>query len=99
MSEGATNIHEKIRSFQKKYYLNIFIRGTLLTFSVLIGYFLLASLIEHNLWLGPWARLLIFLAFFGLAAYCALKYLNQPFRWWLAKRGLNDEEAARIIGQ
>jgi hypothetical protein len=98
MSDGVGRIHEKIRSFQKKYYLNLFIRGTILTLSILIGYFLLASLLEHNLWLGQWFRLLIFLTFFGLAAACVFKFLNEPFKWWLAKRGLNDEEAARIIG-
>lgn len=98
MSDGAGRIHEKIRSFQRKYYLNIFIRGVILTLSILIGYFLLASLVEHNLWLGQWGRLLIFITFFGVAAYCSIKFLNQPFKWWLAKRGLNDEEAARIIG-
>lgn len=98
MSNGVGGIHEKIRSFQRKYYLNIFIRGVILTLSILIGYFLLAALLEHNLWLGQWMRLLIFLAFFGIAAFCTYKFLNKPFKWWLAKRGLNDEEAARLIG-
>src|SRR5687767_8893435 len=99
MSDGVENIHDKIRSFQKKYYLNIFIRGSILSLSVLIGYFVLASVIEHNLWLSPIARLLIFVTFFGVAAFCGFKFLNQPFKWWLAKRGLNDEEAARLIGK
>jgi hypothetical protein len=98
MSDGVGRIHEKIRSFQRKYYLNIFIRGVIFTLSILIGYFLLASLLEHNLWLSQWMRLLIFLAFFGVTAFCAFKFLNKPFKWWLAKRGLNDEEAARLIG-
>jgi hypothetical protein len=98
MSDGVKRIHEKIRSFQRKYYLNLFIRGTILTLAVLIGYFLLASVLEHNLWLGQWVRLLIFITFFGVAGFCAVKFLNQPFRWWLMKRGLNDEEAAKLIG-
>ncbi|WP_254168331.1 DUF4175 family protein [Chryseosolibacter histidini] len=98
MSDGVGHIHEKIRSFQRKYYLNIFIRGVILTLAVLVGYFVLASLLEHALWLGQWSRLLIFITFFGVAGFCAFRFLNQPFRWWLAKRGLNDEEAARIIG-
>ena len=98
MSDGVGRIHEKIRSFQKKYYLNIFIRGTILTLSILIGYFVLASIVEHNLWLSQWSRLLIFLTFFGVAAFCVYKFLNEPLTWWLAKRGLNEEDAARIIG-
>src|SRR3954468_7253693 len=98
MSDGVGSIHEKIRSFQRKYYLNIFIRGTILTLSILIGYFVLASLLEHNLWMGQWLRLVIFLAFFGIAAICVYKFLSQPLQWWIAKRGLNDEEAAKLIG-
>jgi hypothetical protein len=98
MSDGVGRIHEKIKSFQKKYYLNIFIRGTILTLSILIGYFVLASLVEHNLWLSQWSRLLIFLTFFGVAAFCIYRFLNEPLKWWLAKRGLNEQEAAKIIG-
>src|SRR5687768_1657786 len=98
MSEDVGRIHEKIRSFQKKYYLNMFIQGFILTLAILIGYFLLASLIEHNLWMGTWFRLLIFLTFFGLVAFCIYRFLNQPLKWWLIRRGLNDEEAAKLIG-
>lgn len=98
MSDGVGRIHGKIRSFQKKYYLNIFIKGLILTLSILIGYFLLASLLEHNLWLGQWSRLLIFVTFFGVAGFCVYKFLNRPLRWWLVKRGLNEEDAARLIG-
>jgi hypothetical protein len=98
MSDGAGRIEQKIKSFQKKYYLNIFIRGTILTLSILIGYFLLVSLLEHNLWLGQWARLIILLTFFCVAGFCVYKFLNQPLQWWLAKRGLNDEQTARLIG-
>jgi hypothetical protein len=98
MSDEVGRIHEKIRSFQKKYYLNMFIRGAILTLAILIGYFLLASVLEHNLWMGQWFRLLMFITFFGVAGYCVYRFMNQPFKWWLAKRGLNDEEAARLIG-
>lgn len=98
MSDGVGRIHEKIRSFQRKYYLNLFIRGAIFTLAILIGYFILASLLEHNLWLSQWMRLIIFITFFGVAGICAIKFLNQPFKWWLMKRGLNDEEAAKLIG-
>ncbi len=98
MSDGVKGVRKKIRTFQRKYYLNMFIRGVILTLATLFGYFLLASLLEHNLWLGPTPRLLIFLTFFAIAGFCIFRFLNLPFRWWLARRGLSDEEAARIIG-
>jgi hypothetical protein len=98
MSDGTGRIHEKIRSFQRKYYLNLFIRGGILTLTIIIGYFIIASLLEHNLWLSQWARLLIFITFFAVAGISILKFLNQPLRWWIAKRGLNEEQSARLIG-
>ena len=98
MSDGTGRIHEKIKSFQRKYYLNLFIRGGILTLSIVIGYFVIASVLEHNLWLSQWARLLIFLTFFGVAGFCILRFLNQPLQWWIAKRGLNEEQSARLIG-
>ncbi|MEX2235023.1 MAG: DUF4175 family protein [Cyclobacteriaceae bacterium] len=98
MSDGTGRIHEKIKSFQRKYYLNLFIRGGILTLSIILGYFVIASVLEHNLWLSQWARLGIFITFFAVAGICVLKFLNQPLQWWIAKRGLNEEQSARLIG-
>jgi hypothetical protein len=99
MSNGVERIHEKIKSFQRKYYLNLFIKGGILTLSILLGYFVIASLLEHNLWLSQWARLAIFITFFAVAGFCILRFLNQPLQWWIAKRGLNEEQTARLIGR
>jgi hypothetical protein len=98
MGAGAERIHDKIRSFRKKYYLDIFVRGALLSLSILISYFLIAILLEYNLWLSSWARFLIFFTFFAVAIYCLYRFLKAPFEWWLAKRGLNEEESAKVIG-
>jgi hypothetical protein len=98
MSDGTRRIHEKIKSFQRKYYLNLFIKGGILTLSTILGYLVIASLLEHNLWLSPWARLFIFILFFAVAAVCIVKFLNQPLQWWIARRGLNDEQSAKVIG-
>jgi hypothetical protein len=98
MGDSAERVREKIHAFQKRYYLNIFVRGLLLTLSILCLYFLLATLIEHNLWLSPWLRLLLFVMFFMIAALCVYKFLKEPLSWWIIKRGLNDEQSARIIG-
>lgn len=98
MSDGTGRIHEKIKSFQRKYYLNLFIRGAILTLTIVIGYFVIASVLEHNLWLSQWARLLVFITFFAVAGICIVRFLNQPLKWWIAKRGLNEEQSARLIG-
>lgn len=98
MGAGVERIHEKIRSFKKKYYLNIFVRGALLSLSILISYFLIAAVLEYNLWLGAWARFLIFFTFFAIAIFCLYKYLKEPIQWWIAKHGLNEEQSAKVIG-
>jgi hypothetical protein len=98
MGAGLDRIQKKIRAFNKKYYLNIFVRGTILSLSILCSYFLLAAVLEHNLWLGPVARSFIFIAFFGIAIFCIFKFLKEPLQWWLVNRGLSDEQSARVIG-
>jgi hypothetical protein len=98
MGAGLDRIHKKIKSFNKKYYLNIFVRGVILSLTILCSYFLLAAVLEHNLWLSPLARLFILIAFFGVAVFCIVKFLKEPLQWWLINRGLNEEQSARVIG-
>ncbi|SKC74890.1 DUF4175 family protein [Ohtaekwangia koreensis] len=98
MGAGVEQIHEKIKAFRRKYYLNIFIRGAILSLSILTSYFLIATLIEYNLWLSPWARFLIFFTFFAVAIFCTYRFLKEPLSWWIVKRGLDEEQSAKIIG-
>jgi hypothetical protein len=98
MGSGIEQIQEKIKSFKRKYYLDIFVRGVILSGAILCSYFLLAAVLEYMLWLGPWARFFIFFAFIGVATYCVYKFLKDPLRWWIARRGLDEEQSARIIG-
>ena len=98
MGAGLDRIHKKIKAFNKKYYLNIFVRGLILSLSILFSYFLLAAVLEHTMWLGPAARLIIFITFFGVALFCLFKFLKEPLQWWLINRGLNEEQSAKVIG-
>ncbi|MGC3948252.1 MAG: hypothetical protein QM762_27715 [Chryseolinea sp.] len=99
MGAGVEHIQEKIRAFRKKYYLNIFLKGSLLSLSILVSYFILAAVLEYNLWLGPWVRFLIFFTFFAIAGYCSFRFLMEPIGYWLARRGLSEEQSAKVIGQ
>jgi hypothetical protein len=98
MAAGTSMIEEKINAFTKRYYLNLLLRGVILSFSLLLAYFLLASLIEYNLWLGKTGRLFIFSSFFVVAAYAVLRFLREPLQWIIYKKGLGKEESARLIG-
>lgn len=98
MADGLEKVREKILSFQKRYYLDLFIRGLILTLSVIIVYFLTAAIVEYTLWLNEWLRLLIFVSFFATFFVCVFKFLRDPIRWWMMRRGLNEEKSAKVIG-
>ena len=99
MNAGAERIHTKIKSFKRRYYLDMFIRGLILSLAILTVYFLVAAVIEYTLWLGGWARFIAFFSFFAVAGYCLYKFLKEPLGWWLANKGLTEEQSARLIGQ
>ena len=99
MGEGINRISEKINSFKKRYYLNLLIRGSIFTLSAVLVYFIIASLLEYNLWLGRSVRFLIFVTFFGLVGWCVFHFLKEPLAWWIYRKGLGEEESARIIGR
>ncbi|HRF35631.1 MAG TPA: hypothetical protein PLM56_19175, partial [Cyclobacteriaceae bacterium] len=98
MGAGTGKIEEKINAFTKRYYFNLLVRGLILSLSLLLAYFLLASLIEYNLWLGKAGRLFIFSAFFVVAAFAILRFLREPLQWIVYKKGLGKEDSARLIG-
>ncbi len=98
MGEGIKPIYDNLASFRRKYYLNLFIRGTILTLSLVLVYFIIAALLEYNLWMSKGARLLVFASFVGLVVFCIYRFLKQPIRWWLYKKGLDQEQSARLVG-
>ena len=98
MDEGIKDINKKIASFKHRYYLNLFIRGAILVPSIVLGYFLIASILEYNLWLDRPTRLIIFVLFFILVTFCVFRFLWKPLSWWINKKGLGEEESAKIIG-
>ena len=99
MGSWSDVINSRLKSFQQKYYFNLFVRGVVISLSLLLGYFLFAVLSEYFLWLDSWARLLLVSAFVGLAGFCIWKFLLKPLQWFAFKKGLTAEEAARIIGK
>src|SRR5262249_38223337 len=98
MGNGIERIQEKIKSFKRRYYFNLLVKGIILTFSILFFYFLIASLLEYTWWFGPWIRFFILLSFFVVAFYCVFRFLRGPLAFWISKKGMTDEQGARLIG-
>ncbi|MBS1490089.1 MAG: hypothetical protein JSS93_06155 [Bacteroidetes bacterium] len=93
-----SDISQKISSFKRKFYLNLSIKGSLIVLAFGLGYFLIASVLEYYFWLGQGVRFLLFISFLLLSFACIYFFLGTPLRWWLLKRGLSEEESARLIG-
>jgi multisubunit Na+/H+ antiporter MnhB subunit len=98
MAEGIKNINQKISFFKRKYYLNLLTRGAILAPALILCYFLFASVLEHNLWLGKSGRFFLLIAFVAVVVFCALYFFRKPIQWWIYKKGLDEEQSARIIG-
>jgi len=98
MDEGIKDINKKIAFFKRQYYLNLFIRGAILIPAILLGYFLVASILEYSLWLDGHTRFFILALFFILVGFCVFLFLGKPLSWWINKKGLGEEESAKIIG-
>lgn len=96
--EGFNGVQQNITAFTRKYYRNLAIRGALLSISILLGYFLLITLLESALWMPGSARLVVFIFFFAIATFCVGRFLREPLRWWIQKQGLTAEQSAQIIG-
>ena len=92
MRDGLNKINEKLTSFKRKYYLNLFLRGVLLTLTLVLFYFLLAAVLEYNLWLSGWVRFSIFLTFFLVVIFSVYKFLKVPLGWWLYRKGLGTPD-------
>jgi len=91
-------IEEKINAFRKRYYLNLLLRGLILTLTVLLAYVVLIALLEYTFWLDSYLRLTILISFFGLAGYCVWRYLGEAILFVLARKGIDLEQSARLIG-
>ncbi len=98
MDEGIKDINQKIALFKRKYFLNLFLRGAILMPALGLAYFLAAALLEYSLWLSRSVRFFIFMLFFALLAYSFFRFFWKPLRWLIYKKGLNEEESAKIIG-
>jgi hypothetical protein len=55
--------------------------------------------VEYTLWLSSGGRLAIFASFFLLVAFCVYRFLKLPLSFWLYKKGLDEQQSARLIGQ
>jgi len=99
MSNGISKIDFKIYAFKRKYYYNLFIKGSILTLSIALAYFLIVVITEYNFWLSSLLRLTLLILFFSFLLICIIVFLKAPLLWSTTKKGISNEESAKIIGK
>lgn len=90
----------KLNKFIRKYYMNLIIRGVMLSFGLVIMLFLLVSVFEYFSWSDIITRTLLFYLFVLSVLFILVYYIILP-ALKLIKLGkvISREEAARIIGE
>lgn len=93
-------ILENIERFVRKYYLNQFIRGLLMTAGITGIIFIALVITEYFGYLDTGWRTVLFFAYLLIAAVLLLIFTIIPlFRYKKIGRTINEEDAARFIGR
>lgn len=89
----------KLDEFIRKYYKNQLIRGSLYTFTALLGAWLVFTGLEYFAHFGTAVRTVLFWSFMLAAmASCWILIITPLFRLYKLGKVISHEEAARIIG-
>lgn len=99
MVDKHSHIQSKLRSYRRKYYLNLALRGLIISLGLTLSIFLVANTLEYSFRFGSLVRAALLFSFIGIAAYALSKFVFIPlYRLLSAKHGMTDEEAASKIG-
>lgn len=90
----------KLDRFTRKYYLNSMIRGLLYTVGLVLGLFLLVSLLESQFYFPMGTRKLMFYGFLGVSMVAFGAWVLLPLlRYFRLGKVISHEQAAGIIGK
>src|SRR6056297_40554 len=91
---------EKLDRFIRKYYLNQMIRGGLLWIGLVLGLFVLFSVLEAQFWFDSSTRQVLFYSFIALAVASFGFWLGSPIaKYFQLGQQISHDQAAQIIGQ
>jgi len=93
-------IQNKLHAFVVKYYISALIKGSILFVTLGLFFLFFTLLIEYNLWLKPIARTILFWVFITVEVSLLIFYILIPcFKILGLQKGINNNEAAKIIGK
>lgn len=90
---------QKLDSFIRKYYINRLIKGTLYALGLIIGLFVLFSVLEHNFYFDTGIRKILFWGFIAISALALGFWVFLPLmHYFRLGKVISHEQAAGIIG-
>ena len=94
----SQQIQYKLNRYKRKYYLNLILRGSLITLLVLISVFLFFNFVEYNLQTGKTFRGFIFFSYLVLSCIVLYRWLLvHLIRLWLKnQQNLKASQAERL---
>ncbi|MGI9545269.1 MAG: DUF4175 family protein [Cyclobacteriaceae bacterium] len=91
---------ERLRSFKKKYYANLLIKGAILSGAIIASAYLLINSLEYTLHFGSVIRAVLLFSFIILGGWVLFHWVMDPvFRLFTLNRQISNESAARQIGK
>ncbi len=103
MPEVAPDFKEilgRLEAFKQRLYLNLLLRGVMLTVALLLTFFVAFTLLEYFLYLPYWGRATLLFGFLTALVFTVARWLWAPLTAFLhLKRLLTDEQAARRVGE
>ena len=100
MTENRTFIHQKIRDFVQKYYLNKLYKGALLFVMVTVGVFIAFALLEYFSYLNSTTRAVLFYSYLALFFATVAVYVVHPLLKMAGLgKTLNSTTVSKIIGK
>jgi hypothetical protein len=92
-------VQEQIKKYKQKYYINLLLKGSILSICLLVGGFYLFNILEFFGKFDTWARAIMFYGYIGLSATIFYLWIFQPLvKLWFSKSQISDQEAATHIG-
>ena len=100
MSENTNNVLiQKLRVYKQKYYLNLLIKGVIISLSLILTFFLLANYLEYSFRFTSAFRTFLFFSIAITFIWIIYHWvINPTYRLFDNRRQISNQEAARQIG-
>lgn len=100
MKDNYQLLIERLDQFIRKYYVNKLIRGTLYSIALVLGAFILFSVLEYYMYFSTGTRKALFYSFVGGSALAIGNWVLLPLlHYFRLGQVISHKQAASIIGQ